>query len=544
MNQNIRLDVKGKKSRLSMPLTTTSADPNFCILGIFDGNLSLAIEKLDEGSSDLHSILRTINGSFAIIQWHHSQSATVVTDHAGSIPVYIGISNGNIGVNTKPEKAAAQIGEGSNNIDPVSVADFVVNATVCYPFSLFKNVWMCPPGSVTEVTAKGVYSQSYYIPEEVEPKGSLNDWGRRLYNYVTDALMQATRDAGLVKVLFSGGEDARAVASHMPDSLQLQLVTTADFKNQEVELAEQAASALGKEFFFLQRSPGFYRDYIKERVNCVGSGRDIRHTHFFGETAQPLQNADIIAGGYAADTLFKTTWMGNVKVTRHFLRTIESLEPTYPDYPVGIHKAQNCAWLSTAVAKAVDERRWSHHQHLQEFRPKSAGNWHTLWPMGAQRIAYPHYLSCWQIGTKVVEPFLWTQAYWVAAEMPDAYRLGGKAFQRAFAKGMGAAGWVPTPSGKIPRRDGVRWLTNKIRYRYRSRHYSQNKEQGPWNKDHYCGFDVSVESVLDSERIFLLEEIFKDILTKSGLQKNAPISIINSLPLKERLRAIQVGCIL
>lgn len=472
----------------------------------------------------------------------------VTTDPGGSIPSYYSIHSHSVMFGHTSLSAAPR--NDLQSIDPVSVADFIINSTVCYPYSIFKDVFVVPPGSHVEITPKGLDVDTYYLPEEVQDSGTESFWGERIRETVQRVLFDGLKDASSVKVLYSGGEDARSVVSLLPVDLKCELLTFADHDNREVSLARRAARVQRPPFTFLQRPPGFYYQDIEQRVSLIGAGWDVRHTHAYGSLAEPLKEADAIIGGYGADTLFKSAWMGNVqrnKMSR--LGPIEKLDPNYPDWPVGTRNAMEFSWLDRDIAAAVDERRWVHHLRLKEFRPRSAGNWHTLWPLGAHRITYPHYLACLKIGPKVVEPFLDPKLYYIAAQMPDTFRVDRRAFREAFKKSLGLAGWLPTSSGNIPALGGyvgkqVNWKINKVR---RTRDSIQNKiriragldklVQGPWGPDHH-NINLQVSDVLSHRSAEALDEILKYIVKKNI----NTTEFINQISNAERFRAIQVGC--
>ena len=75
------------------------------------------------------------------------------TDRAGREPFYYSVDDGRVVAATKAEEVAA---ETRSAVDPVSAADFIANATVCYPYSLFEGVRLVPPGADVEVVQGGL----------------------------------------------------------------------------------------------------------------------------------------------------------------------------------------------------------------------------------------------------------------------------------------------------------------------------------------------------------------------------------------------------
>lgn len=469
------------------------------------------------------------------------------TDAAGKISYYYFIDKfGELQI-FRPNAVWHRMGR--RKLDLVSCADFILNGTICWPFTLFEGVHVLPPGADITITRGSIDVQHYFLPEETsKQKPDLNAWGRRLRESVENVLADQLKELRRIKVMFSGGEDSRAVASLVSRDLDVELVTLADGDNREVALARRAAHALGHTFRFVARPEGFYREALRERIRLIGPGLDIAHTHVFGPTAAPFRSADALVGGYAADTLFKTAWMANI---RHRRARPDRLDERYPDHPVGIRSARRASWLSPEIAAAVEERRLQHHRRVQEFRPRSAGNWHTLWPLGAQRVAFAHHLACQSIGPRVVEPFLDDRLYRLAAEMPDELRVDRRAFRAAFARAMGSAGWLPTSSHSVPRLGGQVGHSARSLIARSARMWSKRSrraddanpvEQGPWSRDH-AGFEFRLEHILGRESAETLADELRAMVSTYSACPDA-LAAMNTMPPAEKFRALQIGLVI
>lgn len=484
----------------------------------------MAADAINVDSRYLDELLNRVL-PFGWVEDLPNDSKRFVTDHSGTIPFYYAQTSGRVYSGRTPIEVAQQLY--SAEFDPVSVADFLLNGTVCFPHTVFKNVFAIPPGSVTEVTPDKVRITQYFRPEEVDAYGDATYWGDRLLKEVQRVLSVWLEGKSNVQVLFSGGEDSRAITSLLPKDLSVELVTFADGYNREVQLAEYAAHALKRPLRFVRRPAGFYRKDIAERVCTIGGGFDIRHTHVWGFLADALAKSDAVIGGYAADTLFKSAWMGNVSKNRRALAPERLLAAIYPA-PVGVESGIGKHWLNQDLATAVNERRLAHHSRIQEFRPRSAGNWHTLWPLGTQRITYAHYLAARRATPCLIEPFLGTKVYQVAAQMPDHMRVDRKAFRAAFGKSMGKAGWLPSSSGRIPRIGGYTGraielgvlASRRIKDRVaRLNAHATGKtfvNQGAWSSDH-AAFDEPLDQLLPPAQIEQFRDTMADILTNNAL---------------------------
>lgn len=484
-------------------------------------------------------------GNFGGIRWLGVDTVAVLTDCSGSIPIFYGEYRNRLAVGWSPLEVADKLG--TRAIDPVSAGDFLANGTVCYPFTIFKHVYAAPPGSISVISVGKVESKTYYLPGEEENQGTAEDWGGYLRQNVRYALRFGLEGCDKVNVLYSGGEDARAVAAQLPENMDCELIVLADAHNREVRLAKRSARLLGWPVKFVCRPSGFYRDKLEERVRAVGGNWDVRHAHVFGATAEPIKTAGALVGGYMADALFKTAWMGNV--TSRLRPWPESLRRGYPSFPMGIRRASDLDWMRPEMIAGVLERRMKHHARIQEFRPVSAANWQTKWPLGTQPPAYAYHLACRGIGPPVVEPFIDNQVYRVAAAMPDQFRVDGKAFRAAFAGSLGRTGWQPTSSGRIARLSGFsgHWIAVAVQGRRKlwdlcvKTLWSAHRTtcQGAWSADHWS-FEFHAADYLAPDRMDMLSE-FLDPVVSGRIQCGGPGPTLNNLPCAERLRAVQIG---
>ncbi len=256
-------------------------------------------------------------------------------------------------------------------------------------------------------------------------------------------------------------------------------------RNREFRIAERSARWLGRSLELVVRPERFYRTEIEARIDSIGPGIDFRHIHVFGSMVKRFSDADVLFGGYNADSLFKTPYMG--KITRGPLRT-RRLSAVDPDFIRILRGKEDKGWFRADLVAEVAARRQALHRRVKGIRPTTAGNWHSLWPLGSQRITYAHYLSCLRVGPKVVEPFLFNGAYRLASIMPDGCRIHRRAFRFAFASPLGLSGWLPTGSGRIPRLGmpaNMVSVSALLKLRTAIDAISNAKDtQGPWSPDH------------------------------------------------------------
>lgn len=405
----------------------------------------------DANVASLGRAARASDGSFAVVV-PRGEHVLLVTDAGGSIPVYYGRGPKGFAVGTLVHHVAAASGQMS--LDYVSIADYLFHQTVCFPYSWYEGVRVAPPGSVCTFSSKDLDCHTYWQPSEpsdlYEPSDE-REWGGRLRGQVHNSIRLSLSGSERARVMYSGGSDSRAVLSLVPDSFTCVPTTVLDGGpgHREYELARRSARALGRELEWIPRPEGYYRSDFRERIDTIGPGWDVRHTHIYGPVAEQFDDGDVMLGGYLADSLFKTHYMSNVEEEDGWGRSERLLEPT-PDIVKSPNFQSRFAPLWSNLLSNVHWRRHSHHQKLKELRPQTAGNWHRIWPL-SNLAGYPHYLTTMRTEAMVSEPFMWAQAYQLAARMPDTCRVNSSAFREAFAEEMGAAGYIVTSSGRVPR---------------------------------------------------------------------------------------------
>jgi hypothetical protein len=416
------------------------------VAGVLHGALRAAALRPGATPRELGEAAMASNGSFAVIA-SRGAGVLVVSDAGGSIPVFAGHGPRGFAVGVYAHQVA--LGAGLTEVDLVSVADFLRHGSVCAPYSWYEGVRLLPPGSVAIVSAEGVRATTYWEPEEpgdvCAAHRDVEAWGEALRAETARAVAQGVEGRRRVRVLFSGGEDSRAIAGVLPADLEVRLTTVLDGRNREYRLAAAAARALGRDLELVQRPPGFLQATLAERVAIAGQGMDPADVHIAGDVARRFADAGVLLGGHMADGLFKTAVLGNV---RHARFLPEALTPPRPDLVMGLEEGLPMESLRPGIAAGVRERRQEHHRRLLAVRPLTAGNWHVLWPIGSHSKCYGHRMSHLAVGPRTVEPFLTHRTYMLAARMPDACRMEREAFRRAFAPGLGRAAWVSATGGK------------------------------------------------------------------------------------------------
>jgi hypothetical protein len=130
---------------------------------------------------------------------------------------------------------------------------------------------------------------------------------------------------------------------------------------------------------------------------------------------------------------------------------------------------------------------------------------------------------------RVVEPFLWSKTYRLAARLPDTCRVNRKAFRYAFAGEMGGAGYVMTASGRVPRFSGrglIGTVAEVVARHARSWPAIKRKlitgdrvPQGPWPPDHSGWHPVRPSEHFSEEGEHVLLDRLSTILADGQVER-------------------------
>lgn len=104
-----------------------------------------------------------LSGPFSILLIDKkSFKVTVISDLMGFVPTYSCIKSQKLFLSTHVD-LLARVTQENNNIDQVSVADFLLNDVVTYPHTIYTNIWQQPPASIVQLTMRGnAETRSYW----------------------------------------------------------------------------------------------------------------------------------------------------------------------------------------------------------------------------------------------------------------------------------------------------------------------------------------------------------------------------------------------
>ncbi|NRQ42156.1 hypothetical protein HRH59_06190 [Rheinheimera sp. YQF-2] len=424
------------------------------VLG-FTANSFLADADSDKGTQALYQ--RWLSGE---LQWDSDlsgpfvvlivdkqrQTLSCITDLMMFIPVYQYHTPEQLVLSTHVDVLAQCTGQ-TKQIDMVSVADFVLNDVVTYPYTLYRNLRQCAPAALQMYSLAQDFTldvQPYWQPEEVNPYKDISTAAYALRQGLQHYVSNVVQTGSKVAQFISGGEDSRAMSGLLAEYTQRDAFVFLDSYNREGKIAKQVADAYGSSFNLKLRHPCYYIDILPAASKLVGAGHQYMHAHtlgFYQDCKLPQYQA--VFGGYLADSLLKAPYANKKGGSRKF--------PFVPERFVhgeSRTKPTKHAFFKAEILQQLDTRRLAHFQRIQQIRPHTAHEWFVLWPT-TMRVALPN-LYCNRRLFRSYEPFMCQQVVKLAAAVPTEWKLNRKLFHKGCKPFLNKSKWLLHGDGRLP----------------------------------------------------------------------------------------------
>jgi len=376
-------------------------------------------------------------------------------------------------------KAAGQ----ENELDSVSLVDFVLNDVVTYPHTAYTRIFQSHPAAtqIFEPAGQGFRKTdpvAYWLPEEVNPYSDINQAASVLRDGLQDYVARVTEGMTTVAQFISGGEDSRTLAGLLPKKLKRDAFIFLDSMNREGLIAKQVAEVYDANFCPEFRKKTHYLDILSEATDLIGSGQQYVHAHSlrFHEKCR-LNRYDAVFGGYLSDSLLKAAYTKKVRGHGRF--------PFLPEIFVsGETRSEPLKNLlcNDDILKQIDCRRKVHLEYIQTFRKTSTHEWFVLWPV-TMRVAIPNLYSNRRL-FRSYEPIMCKQSVKVSASVPTSWKLNRRLFNKMARPFLRPSRWIFHADGRLPYFPWwvncpvqfVVWFTRQIR----TRTGMIKGNQGPW----------------------------------------------------------------
>jgi hypothetical protein len=390
-----------------------------------------------------------LSGPFALLFIDkRTQRVSCVTDLMSFIPVFSYAENGGIMLSTHAAVLAEVSGQ-SRRIDQISVADFILNSIVTFPYTVYQDVFQLKPASVFSWTAEngkmtGGEERAYWLPSEKNPYSSLRTSASYLRKGVQGYVDRITDKMSSAAQFITGGEDSRVIAGLLPPNLRRDGYIFLDSMNREGQRAQKAAETYDLNYFPQLRDKFHYINILKDASDLVGCGFQYIHAHTLHFHSQlKLQDYSAVFGGYVSDILIKA----------HFSRKFYYIWRLHwlPDF--FMKGETRTVPLSSSlffphVLREIDVRRRKHYELVKSFRPLTAHEWFELWPI-TMHLGISNFYNNRRL-FRTYEPFMCKESVKVSAAAPPRWKLNRRLFLSAFRPYLHKSRWLLHADGRLP----------------------------------------------------------------------------------------------
>ena len=367
----------------------------------------------------------------------------VVTDIDSFVPAYS--TDGNQGVPTvvgSHADAVALAAGVQEDLDLVSIGDFLSYGTVTYPCTMYERVTQLPPASIIRFGGTGrPQVEEYWTLGEESRQFSLEDLARQLRETVIANVERMCVGQKEVSLFMSGGEDSRAVASVVPVGTRVRAVTFLDSLNREGRIAERVARRLGLDWKAVMRSPTIYLDHACQSMLLCESHGFFQQAHFKGLERNVSAGMRVL-GAVLSDTLCKSHY-AHGRLTEAGIKFGVSRNQWQYQYSASIARR-----LPSSLVQQVRARRSIRNAQLRRCRPFTWAEWHSLAP-ASMRMDITYSIANRRLFF-MFEPFMDSRIFKLSAITPQSWKLNGRLFHRAMRPVFRKTWDIPHGNGTMP----------------------------------------------------------------------------------------------
>lgn len=369
------------------------------------------------------------------------------TDLMSFIPVYQYISKMSFCLGTHVD-TVAHISKQKQNIDDVSVADFILHSIVTYPHTFYSNIFQLAPATEHSWALKNNENiekrTPYWEPLDVNSYNSIDEAAAALRLGTISYINRITDKMTEVGHFISAGEDSRAIAGMLPNKLKRHAYIYVDSKNREFKLAKRVADAYGCEFNYILRSPTHYLDILPKASKLVGSGQQYTNAHTLALAKQSGADTNTaVFGGFLSDTLLKAHHSKKNKIYRKF-----NFLPEFFIKGSDRSSLNGKSIFSSKTLKAINRRRAIHYKYINSLRKESAYEWFNVWPI-TMHVDFPNITVNRRLFASY-EVFTSKEVVKISAIAHTQWKLNRKLFHKAMKPALKASKLIPHGDGRLP----------------------------------------------------------------------------------------------
>lgn len=479
-------------------------------------------------------------GGFQIIVFDKiNNSVSIFNDKIGLVPIYYcnltleGSDFNELWFSSHVD-VLAKSWPNENEIDAVSVADFLTFQTVTFPFTFYKNIFQVEPSSWKRVTADGFETLKDFTVKKLDVcrYSSIEESADHLFNLVKEAEDRiSSYSGGSLNILFSGGEDSRALLCTLDDPAKVRAYTVCDSFNAEARIAKAVCDKAGCDWELIKRPPTHYMDNILKSVRVSESHNFFYHAHFNG-FEQFDDSGKVFLGGLAADAFCKAAKVRKVSS----FGIVKDYDKEFWQY-----RGTKNLLKTGALHDPVFARR---HRHNLDAKNKYGVSWqeyHALYPASMNTNFANFFINRRLFAS--FEPFADGSVFEWSVQTPVGWKLNRRVFHLAFKRSFMKCWSIPNSKGTFPYfghliNGPLLWGIENFKRRMRGlkrRFNARVVNDGPWpvwrnvvqsenfRQQRIQGHEIPLRSLLGSDAFELLE---------TSLDSNDPVQALAGLHVK------------
>ena len=392
---------------------------------------------------------KDLDGPFVVLLFDtQAGSLKLITDMLSFIPVYQNISDSHTVVCTHINIIDFLY---PGSVDQVSVADFVMNNVVTFPYTIIEGVVQIFPASEHNWCLKGEgikYNyQNYWLPVEVSSaeKDNISALAKRLQNGLKNYMDRVLEAKPKVGILMSGGEDSRSVVGMMPKNYPKEGFIYSETENNEVNIARRVAELNNVNFKVGFLMKNHFARTMESCSNLIGVGADCANVHSFGfHKKLNFNKYDAVFGGFLADTFLKNLWAAKLQQKNKAMLFVTN------DLLLNVKNYVNCehSQINNGFIEKVNKRRMMHWNAISKFRPNTTQEWMGIWPISMQRDV-PNIYGNRRI-FRNYEPFTSSEVIKVGSIASQEIKKNKVLFQKAMKPYLKNTKWIEHDQGYLP----------------------------------------------------------------------------------------------
>ncbi|MCC7374079.1 MAG: hypothetical protein IT581_05460 [Verrucomicrobiales bacterium] len=366
----------------------------------------------------------------------------VLTDPMAGVQVYVGRDPaGKVRAVGSHADLVADAAGRSDQIDLVSVGDYLDTGTPCCPFTVYEGVTELEPGHVLVITREADAKASWWTPPREEPSIKLDEAAEAFVTSWRSAVERRC-SGNRIAVQLSGGMDSRAVMAAIPKSIACAGLTFGDEINREAKISALVAASYGREWKFLKRDPEYLAKTAAFATRFTGCEGEWHHAHAIGLLPEFRDRgfSDVFTGLFM-DNNFKGYYADDIVSVQHARGW---LPPTFRRRPMD-YVAATSPWSRATLLPQIQEARTARRRAFYErhFAKGRQSEWEWL---DGHPVSQASDNTGWFVERRLIPlrlPVYDRALVDLAFRVPALKKAGGQFFGAALTRLLGPSGSIP-----------------------------------------------------------------------------------------------------